>query len=105
MVTLLFQSLIDSLLDHSIFTYLYLLIRKIFFLKKKHSFSQDLIAGLAFAEFDKSKSVVQFHVDVDLESTEKGARVKAYAEVWGTDASGLDYVPVGESYNSFFLIF
>jgi len=60
------------------------------------------LTGLSSAEV-KSDNFVYFYVDVDLlsgavqraEASGEGLTVKAYAEVWGTDSTGLEYVPVG----------
>jgi len=54
------------------------------------------LTGLATAEY--SNGIFFFHMDVDmLHNQAKGddqLTVKAYAEVWGTDGGGLEYVPV-----------
>jgi pimeloyl-ACP methyl ester carboxylesterase len=51
------------------------------------------LTGLADVEYKKEDKAFYFHLDVDVYPTEITA-VKAYAEVWGTDASGYEYAPV-----------
>jgi len=53
------------------------------------------LTGLATAENDRNSKLFFFHVAVDvLHDKDEALTVKAYAEVWGTDRSGLEYVPV-----------
>jgi len=51
------------------------------------------LTGLATAEYPADREVLQFYIDVDSLSKTDG-KVKAYAEVWGTDQSGFEYVPI-----------
>jgi len=55
------------------------------------------LTGLATAENDVTRGLFFFHVDVDVlhdQPKDEELTVKAYAEVWGTDRSGLEYIPV-----------
>jgi len=52
------------------------------------------LTGLASADFPDEREVLQFDIDVDSLDQKLGAKVRAYAEVWGTDNSGLEYLPI-----------
>jgi hypothetical protein len=57
------------------------------------------LTGLATAAYTTNKTAVDFFIDVDLLKPDSyltdGLKLKVYAEVWGTDHTGLEYVPVG----------
>jgi len=53
-----------------------------------------VLTGLATAEYPADKEVLQFYIDVDTLAKSEAKKVRAYAEVWGTDGSGFEYVPV-----------
>jgi len=56
------------------------------------------ISGLGKAEYKEEEEMVYFEIDVDVLDTslhKTQDMFLAYAEVYGTDASGLHYVPVG----------
>jgi len=53
------------------------------------------LTGLAEVEYKEEDKYFYFYIDVDTKATApEEATVKAYAEVWGTDASGVNYAPV-----------
>src|SRR5689334_4090223 len=52
------------------------------------------VVGLASADFPAGREVLQFYIDVDTLNQKEGQKVRAYAEVWGTDETGLEYVPI-----------
>jgi len=55
------------------------------------------LTGLARASYITEQTVLQFDIDVDILApftNDNTVKVKAYAEVWGTDSTGLGYVPV-----------
>jgi len=54
------------------------------------------LTGLSSLDYKQNEGLLQFHIDVDLLSYQQKDQVtyKAYAEVWGTGQSGIDYTPI-----------